>query len=74
MPRPSASLEEGITTPREWEAIAQAIEHGPRGLFLLAGIATALLFVGWLGFRRERNDGRWIGYHSQRLRTKGNYG
>jgi hypothetical protein len=34
----------------ERDALMKAIEHGPRGAFLVAGIATALLFLGWLAF------------------------
>jgi hypothetical protein len=32
------------------DAAAQALRDGPRGAFFVAGIATALLFVGWLAF------------------------
>ena len=31
-------------------AAAEALRHGPRGAFFVAGISTALLFVGWLAF------------------------
>jgi hypothetical protein len=34
----------------ERDALMKAIAHGPRGAFLVAGIATALLFLGWLAF------------------------
>jgi hypothetical protein len=39
-----------VAAPIELDAIAEAIEYGPRGAILVAGIATALLFVGWLAF------------------------
>ncbi len=48
-PRPSASAEDAAV-PMRWNAAAEALRHGPRGAFLVSGIATALLFVGWLAF------------------------
>ncbi|ESY94322.1 hypothetical protein [Mesorhizobium sp. LNHC209A00] len=36
--------------PIEWNAAQEALRNGPRGAFLVAGIATALLFAGWLAF------------------------
>jgi hypothetical protein len=47
--RPSASAEDAAV-PIGWNAAAEALRHGPRGAFFVAGIATALLFVGWLAF------------------------
>jgi hypothetical protein len=32
------------------DAAAEPLQHGPRGAFAVAGIAVALLFVGWLAF------------------------
>jgi hypothetical protein len=32
------------------DAVAEALRYGPRGALLVAGISTALLFVGWLAF------------------------
>jgi len=29
---------------------AQALSNGPRGAFLISGIAVGLLFAGWLAF------------------------
>jgi hypothetical protein len=31
-------------------AFAEAVRNGPRGAFFVAGVATALLFAGWLAF------------------------
>jgi hypothetical protein len=31
-------------------AAAERLQHGPRGAFVVSGIAVALLFIGWLGF------------------------
>jgi hypothetical protein len=43
--RPPA-LAEDTAAPAGWNAASEA----PRGAFLVAGIATALLLVGWLAF------------------------
>jgi hypothetical protein len=48
-PSPMASAEHARARS-ELEALARAIESGPRGALLVAGIATALLLVGWLAF------------------------
>ena len=32
------------------DAAAEALRHGPRGAFFVAGVSTALLFVSWLAF------------------------
>lgn len=45
--------ESGVGSPQsssERAALMKAIERGPRGAFLVAGIATALLFLGWVAF------------------------
>lgn len=34
----------------ERDALMKTIERGPRGAFLVSGIATSLLFLGWLAF------------------------
>jgi hypothetical protein len=48
--RPSASASaEHVAVPIGSDA-AQALEHGPRGALLVAGISVALLFIGWLAF------------------------
>jgi hypothetical protein len=47
--RPPA-LAEDAAAPTGWNAASEALMHGPRGAFFVAGIATALLLVGWLAF------------------------
>jgi hypothetical protein len=32
------------------DEVAQALNHGPIGAFVVAGIAVGLLFAGWLAF------------------------
>jgi hypothetical protein len=32
------------------DEVAQALGNGPIGAFIVAGIAVALLFAGWLAF------------------------
>jgi hypothetical protein len=34
----------------ERDALIKTIEHGPRGAIFVAGLATALLFAGWIAF------------------------
>jgi hypothetical protein len=46
----AAASEERVATPIRAEAAAQALKHGPRGALLIASIAVALLFIGWLAF------------------------
>ncbi|HEY4859183.1 MAG TPA: hypothetical protein VII14_04495 [Xanthobacteraceae bacterium] len=49
--RPSSSASaEHVAVPVGWDAVAEALRHGPRGAFFVAGVSTALLFVGWLAF------------------------
>jgi hypothetical protein len=48
--RSAASSAEHVSAPIEADAAAEALRHGPRGAFFVAGISTALLFVGWLAF------------------------
>jgi hypothetical protein len=48
-PRPPAPAD-GAAVPIGSNAATEAPTHGPRGAFFVAGIATALLFVGWLAF------------------------
>jgi hypothetical protein len=31
-------------------AAAEFLQHGPRGAFVVSGIAVALLFIGWVAF------------------------
>jgi hypothetical protein len=42
--------DENTPVPIEWNAAREALRHGPRGAFFVAGIATALLLAGWLAF------------------------
>jgi hypothetical protein len=39
-----------VAAPIEPYAAAHALKHCPRGAFVVAGIAVALLFAGWLAF------------------------
>jgi hypothetical protein len=36
--------------PSRLDEVAQALGNGPIGAFIVAGIAVALLFAGWLAF------------------------
>ena len=45
----AASSAEQVSVPIGPDA-AEALKHGPRGAFFVAGISTALLFLGWLAF------------------------
>jgi hypothetical protein len=36
--------------PKSVDAAAQCLRHGPRGAFVVSGIAVALLFIGWVAF------------------------
>jgi hypothetical protein len=47
--RSAASSAEHVSAPVGSDA-TEALRHGPRGAFFVAGISTALLFVGWLAF------------------------
>jgi len=46
----AAGLMEHVAAPIDADAAAQALKHGARGAFVVAGIATGLLFIGWLAF------------------------
>jgi len=49
--RPSSSASaEHVAVPVGWDAVAEALRHGPRGAFFVAGVSLSLLFVGWLAF------------------------
>ena len=41
---------EYVAAPIDADTAAQALEHGPRGALVLAGISVGLLFIGWLLF------------------------
>jgi hypothetical protein len=46
----AAARIEHVAAPIDADTVAQALEHGPRGALVLAGISVGLLFVGWLLF------------------------
>jgi len=46
----ASKLPEQQTDPNGLTAAAEALKRGPRGAFFLAGIAVALLLLGWLAF------------------------
>jgi hypothetical protein len=46
----SAVSAEHVSSPIAVGAAAEALRHGPRGAFFVAGISAALLFIGWLAF------------------------
>jgi hypothetical protein len=41
---------EHVAAPIDADAAAQALKHGARRAFVVALIATGLLFIGWLAF------------------------
>jgi len=46
----AAALPEHVAAPISSDAAAAALRHGPCGAFVIAGIATGLLLIGWLAF------------------------
>jgi hypothetical protein len=46
----AASSTEQVAGPQGADAPGEYLSHGPRGAFLVSGIAVALLFVGWVAF------------------------
>jgi len=46
----AAAKIEHVAAPIDAQTAAEALEHGPRGALLLAGVSVGLLFVGWLLF------------------------
>jgi hypothetical protein len=46
----AAHLPEHVAAPIGSEAAAQALRDGPIGALAVAGIAVALLFIGWMAF------------------------
>ena len=46
----AASTTEHVSAPIGAETLAEALQHGPRGAFVLASISVGLLFIGWLLF------------------------
>jgi hypothetical protein len=45
----SAKIEH-VAAPIDARSAAEALAHGPRGAFVLAGVSVGLLFIGWLLF------------------------
>jgi hypothetical protein len=39
-----------VAEPIGAAAAGERLQHGPRGAFVVSGIAVALLFIGWLAF------------------------
>jgi hypothetical protein len=51
LPHRSAADSTGrVTEPKGVDAAEQFLPQGPRGAFVVSGIAVALLFVGWVAF------------------------
>jgi hypothetical protein len=48
--RPATGSTERLAEPRGADTAAEYLKHGPRGAFVVSGIAVALLFIGWLAF------------------------
>jgi hypothetical protein len=48
--KPTTGSAGHVPAPIGSDAVAEALKHGPRGAFLVAGISVTLLFVGWLAF------------------------
>ena len=45
-----AARAEHVAAPSGSEAAAQALRNGPIGALVVASIAVALLFIGWIAF------------------------
>jgi hypothetical protein len=46
----AAHLPEHVAAPIRADEAAQALKDGPSGALVIASIAVAVLFVGWLAF------------------------
>jgi hypothetical protein len=46
----AAHLPEHVAAPIRSDEAAQALKDGPSGALVIASIAVAVLFVGWLAF------------------------
>jgi hypothetical protein len=46
----AAASEQHLSAPVDAQTAADALKYGPRGAFVLAGISTGLIFIGWLAF------------------------
>lgn len=49
-PSTAAVSDEHVAAPVSSGAAAEALKYGPRGALFVAGIAVALLVLGWLAF------------------------
>jgi hypothetical protein len=48
--RSAAGSTEELAEPKGVDAAGKVSAHGPRGAFVVSGIAVALLFIGWVAF------------------------
>ena len=46
----AAASKQHVAAPIDSQTAAASLKYGPRGAFVLAGISTGLLFIGWLAF------------------------
>jgi hypothetical protein len=46
----AAAAKQHVAAPVDAQTAAASLRYGPRGAFVLAGISTGLLFIGWLAF------------------------
>jgi hypothetical protein len=49
-PNRSAAGLKGVAEPKGAHAAGEFMPQGPRGAFVVSGIAVALLFAGWVAF------------------------
>jgi hypothetical protein len=48
--RSAAGSAEQLVESKGVGAAGECLSHGPRGAFVVSGIAVALLFIGWVAF------------------------
>jgi hypothetical protein len=48
--RSATGSTEQVAEPKGVDAAGEYLRHGPRGAFVVSGIAVALLFIGWIAF------------------------
>jgi hypothetical protein len=48
--RSAAGSTEHAAEAKRADAAAERLQCGPRGAFVVSGIAVAMLFIGWLAF------------------------
>ena len=46
----AAHLPEHVAAPMRADEATEALRNGPKGALVIASIAVAILFVGWLAF------------------------